>query len=51
MQQILKRTPLSCVITLLSMAALHTVQAAEVPAGVELAAQQNIVINNGLEVA
>jgi len=50
MQQILKRTPLSCVITLLSMA-LHTVQAAEVPAGVELAAQQNIVINNGLEVA
>lgn len=51
MQKILKRTPLSCVITLLSMAALHTVQAAEVPAGVELAAQQNIVINNGLEVA
>ncbi|HEI8864838.1 ABC transporter substrate-binding protein [Serratia sp. AKBS12] len=51
MQQILKRTPLSCVITLLSMAALPIVQAADVPAGVELAAQQNIVINNGSEVA
>lgn len=52
MQQTRKRTPLAMFIAgLLSISAVYSAQAADVPAGVQLAQQQNIVINNGTEVA
>jgi oligopeptide transport system substrate-binding protein len=52
MQQTLKRTPLAMFFTgLLSISVVYSAQAADVPAGVQLAEQQKIVINNGLEVA
>ncbi|RYM55719.1 ABC transporter substrate-binding protein [Serratia proteamaculans] len=52
MQQTLKRTPLAMFIAgLLSLSTVYSAQAADVPAGVQLAQQQKIVINNGSEVA
>lgn len=52
MQQTMKRTPLTMFIAgMLSISAVYSVQAADVPAGVQLAQQQSIVINNGSEVA
>ena len=52
MQQTLKHTPLAMLIAgLLSISAVYSAQAADVPAGVQLAEQQKIVINNGSEVA
>ncbi|EMF4699144.1 ABC transporter substrate-binding protein [Serratia bockelmannii] len=52
MQQTLKRTSLTLLISgALSVGAINNSLAAEVPAGVQLAQQQNIVINNGSEVA
>ncbi|CAI2491572.1 ABC transporter substrate-binding protein [Serratia liquefaciens] len=52
MQQTRKRTPLAMFIAgLLSISAVYSAQAADVPAGVQLAQQQSIVINNGTEVA
>ena len=52
MQQTRKRTPLALFIAgLLSVSAVYSAQAVDVPAGVQLAEQQSIVINNGTEVA
>lgn len=52
MQQTRKRTPLAMFIAgLLSVSAVYSAQAVDVPAGVQLAEQQSIVINNGTEVA
>lgn len=52
MQQTMKRTPLTMFIAgMLGISAVYSVQAADVPAGVQLAQQQSIVINNGSEVA
>ena len=52
MQQTLKRTSLTLLISgALGAGAVNSSLAAEVPAGVQLAQQQNIVINNGSEVA
>lgn len=52
MQQTLKRTSLTLLISgALSVGVINNSLAAEVPAGVQLAQQQNIVINNGSEVA
>ena len=52
MQQTLKRTSLTLLISgALSVGAVNSGWAAQVPAGVQLAQQQNIVINNGSEVA
>ncbi|MFI8416960.1 ABC transporter substrate-binding protein [Serratia sp. NPDC078593] len=52
MQYPLKRQPLSVLIAVLaSITVSHAVNAASVPVGVQLAQQQNIVINNGSEVA
>lgn len=52
MQQTLKCTSLTLLISgALSVGAINSSLAAEVPAGVQLAQQQNIVINNGSEVA
>ncbi|WP_199636047.1 ABC transporter substrate-binding protein [Serratia sp. PAMC26656] len=52
MQQTMKRAPLTMFIAgMLSISAVYSVQAADVPAGVQLAQQQSIVINNGSEVA
>lgn len=52
MQQTMKRTSLALLIGgALCGGLINSVQAADVPAGVQLARQQNIVINNGSEVA
>ncbi len=52
MQQTTKRLPLAVIITaVLGLCASSNSAAAMVPAGVRLAAQQSIVINNGSEVA
>ncbi|CAE1146593.1 ABC transporter substrate-binding protein [Serratia sp. Tan611] len=51
MQQVVTRTPLAVFITGLFFSALNVSQAAQVPAGIQLAPQQTIVVNNGSEVA
>lgn len=52
MQQTRKRTLLAMFIAgLLSVSAVYSAHAVDVPAGVQLAEQQSIVINNGTEVA
>lgn len=52
MQQTTKHQPLAVIIAaMLAMGASQNLQAAEVPAGIQLAPVQNMVINNGSEVA